>query len=47
VRLLHDRRGAVLLYGIRTIRAANKESRPTVKETPYVPQAPAVAAEVQ
>jgi carbon starvation protein CstA len=38
---------SVLLYGFRTIRAANKESRPTVKETPYVPQAPAVAAEVQ
>ncbi|MDN4052277.1 carbon starvation CstA family protein [Massilia sp. YIM B02763] len=36
---------AVLLYGFRTIRAANRESRPTVKETPYVQQAP-VAAEV-
>ncbi|MFK3738727.1 carbon starvation CstA family protein [Massilia sp. TN1-12] len=36
---------AVLLYGFRTIRAANRESRPSVKETPYVQQAP-VAAEV-
>lgn len=37
---------AVLLYGFRTIRAANRESRPSVKETPYVQQAPAAAAEV-
>jgi carbon starvation protein len=36
---------AVLLYGFRTIRAANRESRVTVQETPYVKQLP-VAAEV-
>jgi len=37
---------AVLAYGIRTILAANREARPSVKETPYVAQEPAVA-EVQ
>ena len=36
---------SVLVYGIRTALAANKVNKPTVKETPYVPQAP-VAAEV-
>jgi len=34
---------AVLLYGFRTIRAANRESRPSVQETPYVQQVPAAA----
>jgi len=39
---------AVLFYGFRTIQAARKDARPSVKETPYVP-APAAAsvAEVQ
>jgi len=35
---------AVLLYGIRTAMQANKESRPSAKETPYVPVEPAVEA---
>jgi carbon starvation protein len=34
---------AVLLYGFRTIRAANRESRPSVQETPYVQLVPAAA----
>jgi len=34
---------SVLLYGIRTALAANKVNKPTVKESPYVPQAPAAA----
>jgi len=39
---------AVVFYGLRTISAARKDARPSVKETPYVP-APAAAsvAEVQ
>jgi carbon starvation protein len=36
---------AVVIYGVRTVLRANRESRPSAKETPYVP-APA-AAEVQ
>ena len=35
---------AVLVFGIRTALRANREARPTVKETPYVPAEPAVEA---
>jgi carbon starvation protein len=35
---------AVLLFGIRTAMQANRESRPSAKETPYVPAEPAVEA---
>jgi carbon starvation protein len=35
---------AVLFYGIRTAMQANKQARPSVKETPYVPVEPAVEA---
>ena len=39
---------AVVFYGLRTIAAARRDNKPSVKETPYVP-APAAAsvAEVQ
>jgi carbon starvation protein len=35
---------AVLVYGIRTALQANKEARPSARETPYVPVEPAVEA---
>jgi carbon starvation protein len=35
---------AVLFYGIRTAMQANRETRPSAKETPYVPAEPAVEA---
>jgi carbon starvation protein len=35
---------AVLFYGIRTAMRANREARPSAKETPYVPSGPAVGA---
>ncbi|MGO4479645.1 carbon starvation CstA family protein [Massilia sp. 2TAF26] len=35
---------AVLVFGIRTALRANREARPTVKETPFVPVEPAVEA---
>jgi carbon starvation protein len=35
---------AVLFYGIRTALKANREARPSAKETPYVPAEPAVEA---
>jgi carbon starvation protein len=35
---------AVLFYGIRTALQANREARPSAKETPYVPVEPAVEA---
>jgi len=35
---------AVLVFGIRTALRANREARPSVKETPYVPAEPAVEA---
>jgi carbon starvation protein len=35
---------AVLVFGIRTALRANREARPTVKETPFVPAEPAVEA---
>jgi carbon starvation protein len=38
---------AVLLYGIRTALAARKETRPSVKETPYEPAPAAAMAEAQ
>jgi hypothetical protein len=34
----------VLVYGIRTALQANKQSRPSTQETPYVPAEPAVEA---
>jgi hypothetical protein len=33
-----------LFYGIRTALKANREARPSAKETPYVPAEPAVEA---
>jgi carbon starvation protein len=35
---------AVLVFGIRTALRANREARPSAKETPYVPAGPAVGA---
>jgi carbon starvation protein CstA len=38
---------AVVFYGLRTIAAARRDNKPSVKETPYVPAPAAAVAEVQ